>query len=264
MRKSTLFLLIIFIFTIFAYFHQQQANIATPKPAKPQVHIYKDALSGKDYITTNNYANLKLEYYYYISGNVVKHKILRPPYLIMVTGLSGSGEAFVSQDFIDFAEQEGFVIIAPTFIFDDKNWDNETSYQFPEVWSGSAMNDIINSFDKKHNILPAGLYMLGFSAGAQFVSRYSLLFPDYVKACAVNSAGGIDEPQKYQDTKFYVAIGLHDEDFRIEIAHIFYSSASKQGIDVTYKEYPIEHDFSPDEIKDELAFFHRVKNNGRK
>lgn len=216
-------------------------------------------ISGTDSVPTSNYANPQLNYFYYIPQSVLQNKQQRYPYLILVPKLGGQGQEFTSQAFKDFAEQQGFVIIAPSFIFDEKNFDRKTSYQYPAAWSGQALNDILNSFDEKQGLKPSRLYMLGFSAGAQFVLRYSLLYPDYVTACAVNAAGEADNPTKYQATKFYIAVGSKDIADRKQTAQNFYKAAQQQKIDATYKEYPnIAHQISDDEIKDELNFFNQI------
>lgn len=228
-------------------------------PANSNQTAIGNAISGNDSISTTNYANTQLNYFYYIPQSVLQSKGQRHPYLILVPGLGGQGQDFATQAFTNFADTNGFVIIAPSFVEDTKNFDSQTSYQFPKAWSGKALNDILNSFDSKQGLMPSRLYMLGFSAGAQFVSRYALLYPDYVTACAFNAAGGTDNPTKYQATKFYVAVGANDEAGRKQTAQDFYSSALQQKIDATYKEYPnIAHQISDAEISDELNFFSQI------
>lgn len=218
-----------------------------------------NAISGRDSVATDNYSNLTLSYFYYIPQSVLQTKGQRHPYLILVPGLGEDGQGFVTQVFTNFADTYGFVIIAPSFMLDDKNVQSKTSYQYPQAWSGKALNDIFNSFDSKQGMMPSRLYMLGVSAGAQFVLRYSLLYPDYVTACAVNATEEFDNPTKYQATKFYIAVYAHDEVNRKQIAQNFYNLALQQKIDATYKEYPnVVNQVSADEINDELAFFGRI------
>lgn len=253
-------LLFVFILLLAIYFTNFFPAKGTNSTQNTPV-IADDSKAGTDSIATSNYANPSLNYYYYIPKKVANNNIRKAPFLIMVPGLSGSGEGFVSQPFKDFAKREGFVIIAPTFIEDSNNWESRTSYQYPSAWSGQAMNKIINQFAAKENLAPDGVYMLGFSAGAQFVSRYSLLYPNFVTACAVNSAGGIDDPMQYQNTKIYVVIGTNDEDVRKQTAQKFYNSAKQKGIEITYKEYNIGYEYTQEEANDELAFFMKVKND---
>lgn len=260
MRKSTLFLIIfltVFLYFYFSWYNKQvsASNTLDPKP------IPDDSISKVDFVTTDNYANPQLSYYYYIPKKIIQGKNRSVPYLIMVPGLSGRGEDFVSQQFKDFAKKEGFVILAPSFVEDSNNGESQTSYQYPAAWSGAAMNKIMNAFDANQNLEPSRLYLLGFSAGAQFVERYSMLFPDYITACAVNSAGGMDMPVRNQPTKFFVAVGSQDIDDRKKVALDFYNTGQKLGMNVIYKQYNISHEFSDEEIKDELDFFRTVKNS---
>ena len=235
------------------------ANPTSNPTSSINTPVVDNSISQVDSIPTSNYANPQLSYFYYIPQSVLQNKQARHPYLIMVPGLNGQGQDFANQTFKDFANREGFIIIAPSFVFDEKNWEGKTSYQYPSAWSGKAFNDIFNSFDSKQGMMPSRIYMLGFSAGAQFVARYALLYPDYVTACAVNAAGETDDPSKYQATKFYVAVGSQDEDDRKQAAQNFYTLAQKLGIDVTFKQYDnIGHQISDQEISDELAFFSKI------
>lgn len=239
-----------------------QSNQAT---AQPQINppLTKDAISGTDSITTSNYANQTLSYFYYIPQNVMQNKQARHPYLILVPDLSTRGEDFTTQVFKDFANQNNFVIISPSFVFDQKNWQNKTSYQYPAVWSGQAMNDILNSFDTKQGLKPSRIYMLGFSAGAQFALRYSLLYPDYITACVIIAAGEVDMPTKYQATKFLISVGDQDEQDRINKARDFYYAADAQKIDIYYKEYKsIAHQLSDEEINDAFTMFSKINEVG--
>lgn len=242
---------------------QQTTPAQTAQQAPPAANtsqtVADTALSGTDSISTSNYANQTLSYFYYIPQSVAQNRQTRYPYLILIPGIGRQGQDFTTQTFKDFANQYGFVILAPSFIFDEKNSPNKTSYQYPAAWSGRALNDILNSFDSKQGLLPSQIYMLGFSTGAQFVSRYALLYPDYVTACAVNAAGEVDPPTKYQDTKFYIAVGSQDAADRKQTAQKFYNLLLQQKINTTYKEYPnVAHQISDEEIKDELNFFSSI------
>lgn len=271
---SILFIIVSLIFGELNKEPNADIKKATSKQAKsqnqatqPQINppLTNNATSGTDSITTSNYANQTLSYFYYIPQNVMQNKQVRPPYLILVPGLSGRGEDFTTQVFKDFANQNGFVIIAPSFVFDQKNWENKTSYQYPAVWSGKAMNDILNSFDTKQGLKPSRIYMLGFSAGAQFALRYSLLYPDYVTACSIIAAGEADMPTQYQATKFLIAVGDQDEQDRINKARDFYYAATAQKIDIYYKEYKnIAHQLADEEINDSFLMFSKINEVGDK
>lgn len=254
----------------------KKADLKKETPIQPQQSTQKtpqqlpdsqptNAISGVDSITTTNYANQILSYFYYIPVNVALNKQQRHPYLILVSGLGSRGEDFTTQVFKDFANQNGFIILAPSFTFDQKNWQGKTSYQYPAAWSGRALNDILNSFMAKQGLKPSRIYMLGFSAGAQFALRYALLYPDYVTACSIIAAGEVDMPMTYQATKFLIAIGDQDEQDRKQKAIDFYNAATAQKIDIYYKEYKnIAHQLSDEEINDSFSMFSKINEAGDK
>lgn len=233
------------------------------KPVHIELKSFEDkiSVSGIDFIYTQNYANPKLGYYYYIPKSIKKNKVQKAPFLIMVPGLSGNGQDFVTQPYKDFAQKKGFIIIAPSFMEDDKNWNSETSYQYPIAWSGKAFNNILSDFSTKQNIHPKGLYLFGISAGAQFAERYALLYPKDVTACFLCAPGGVTLPTTKQKTKFIISVGNKDENVRKQAAYKFYKTAKTLGINVKYKEYNIGHGLSDKQIHDSIVFFRSANRN---
>ncbi len=65
------------------------------------------AQEGVDVISTNNYANLSLEYYYYIPAQASKTPFVSYPLMVMVPGLSGQGSVLVNQEFCEAAKRYG-------------------------------------------------------------------------------------------------------------------------------------------------------------
>lgn len=235
----------------------------TTPPADTNQPVADTAISGTDSITTNNYANQTLSYFYYIPQNVLQNKQARHPYLILVSGLNGQGQDFTTQTFKDFANQYGFVILAPSFTFDEKNSPSKTSYQYPIAWSGKALNDILNSFMAKQGLKPSRLYMLGFSTGAQFALRYSMLYPDYVTACVIISTEDADMPTTYQATRFLVSVGTQDEQNMKQKSIDFYNAATAKKINIGYKEYNnTKNQLSNEEIQDALLLFEKINEAG--
>lgn len=229
-------------------------------PNTPTIEeLRDDALDSSDYILTDNYANLKLKYHYYIPNSILKNKNLSYPLIVAVPGLSGGGESLLTPEFKDFAQKEGFGIVAPTFIEDTNNFDSQKSYQYPAAWSGDAMIRIIKALESK-GIRSSKLYLFGFSAGAQFVSRFSLIHPEMVAACAMNSSGARVAPTTNNGVKYYIAIGNQDTPYRIENAEMFYKASKQFNIPVVYKQYNEGHTYGNEQILDELNFFKKVKN----
>lgn len=224
------------------------------KESEPKRDRFYKRIEGTDFITTNNYANTKLEFYYYIPYKVIEDSHKTHPLLVCVPPLSVRGAAFVGLPFKVFAEHEGFVIVAPSFKYDEKNWSSKRSYHFPSAWSGEALIKIINKLKKKHNLRFSKFYLYGFSAGAQFVLRFALWKPQLCAACVAHGSGGAIVPSKWVRVKFYVSVGKGDKS-RIDKAEGFYNAAKKLDIDVIYRQYEGGHFVPISQISDSLKFF---------
>ncbi|MFC2028078.1 alpha/beta hydrolase [Chloroflexota bacterium] len=212
---------------------------------------------GSDSIQTDNYANKKLNYFYYIPSTIAANPDHAYPLLVMIPGLSGRGEDFVSRNTKLFADTEGFMIIAPSFTWDEVNWDSNESYQYPSVWSGDALLEIIDQFEAQNDVKVSTLYLLGYSAGAQFALRFCVWKPQLCTACAAHASGGKVFLSEYIDVAFFVTVGKQDQDFRISNFDSFCSKAKNLGIDVECKQYSTGHSISAYQIQDSLDFIAR-------
>lgn len=219
----------------------------------------QEKIEGISSIETDNYANKVLNFYYYIPQKIIKEKDKEYPILGCIPFLSGRGEEFVLPIFKDFAEEEGFVIVSPSFVFDEKNWEVQRSYQYPSAWSGEALLGIIEKVKNLFGLNISKFYLYGFSAGAQFSLRFALWKPQLCAAVSAHAGGGTVIPEKYVDVKFFVSVGREDKK-RIEIVENFYKKAKELGIDVTYRKYFGGHILPVYQIRDSLEFFRKVKN----
>jgi poly(3-hydroxybutyrate) depolymerase len=216
-----------------------------------------EAIALRGTVPTVDITNRTLEYYYYIPPDSVG--VPQMPVLILVPGLSGSGRLFVLGRWRKFARENGFAVVSPSFRFNTDDWQNQRSYQFPTIWSGQAMLDILDSVEKIAPIDKHSLYLFGFSAGAQYVHRFALLYPEHCKAVAAHAPGGITYPHKFVPVKFFVTVGQEDKD-RIEGARHFADSCKSFDISVDYKEYPgVGHALCEDAINKSLDLFVTVK-----
>jgi dienelactone hydrolase len=209
---------------------------------------------GTGSIETTNYANSTLGFYYLIPDGVGS----RCPMLICVPPLSGRGEDCVTPAFKEFAEREGFAILAPSFVFDSQNWDVKQSYQYPSAWSGEALLAMIEWLKENQGIEPEGLYLHGFSAGAQFALRFALWRPTLCVACSAHGGGGTVVPEDRVEVRFLVTIG-EDDVKRLDKARAFRDAAEDLEIDTEYKEYPGGHALPPKQIEESLEFFSRCR-----
>jgi dienelactone hydrolase len=220
--------------------------------------VSEKPIEGVDFVSTSNYANSRLEFYYYIPPKVLKNEQQANPALICIPPLSGRGEGFVSPVIKDFANEEGFIIIAPSFVWDQNNWAAKTSYQYPEAWSGYALLDIIDKVKSAHGLSISKLYLYGFSAGAQFATRFSLWRPNLCVACAAHAGGGTIDVRDKVYVKFFVSVGRDDAE-RIPKVEAFVNTAQRLGIEVAYRQYDGGHNLPPQQIQDSLRFFRDVK-----
>lgn len=181
------------------------------------------------------YQNKKLEYAYYVPKSLKPQKNIEA--VILVPGLNGKGDSILDQTWINYAEQKNKIIIAPSFVFEgEKAFQTEKSYQYPKAWSGGALKAVLKQFsDKGYHI--SSLYMMGFSAGAQFVARYAFLYPQQVKKCAIIASGGNDKITKRVPVKFFYGIGKNDASHRRSFADTFEKEAKSKHISVIKKEY---------------------------
>lgn len=214
-------------------------------------------IEGIDFIETKNYANKKLSFYYYIPHGAPEKIKGIDTLLILVPPLSGDGKNFTTDEFKRFANDNNFMIIAPSFKWDEKNWNSQTSYQYPDAWSGQALENIINKIKKDYDLNLSKYYLFGFSAGSQFALRFCVLKPELCTACASHGSGGTVLPNKKIDTKFFVTVGKSDST-RIEKSKIFCEVAQKYKIKATYKEYNQGHSLSQDQMNDSIKFFKKL------
>ena len=215
------------------------------------------AMSVTDYVSTLNSANLKVRFYYYIPEMLMNSQTSYP-LIVTVPGMDGNGEEAVYEELKNLADTKGYAILAPTFRHNEYDFNHEESYQYPAAWSGAALNSMLYKA-KSNGLNYSKLYLIGFSAGGQFVSRYSLLYPDKIEACAILSSGGRVKPTQKTNVKYFIGIGTDDIDYRKENAEIFQNAAVNLGIPVIYKEYPFGHDISSSEINDVVDFFENVR-----
>ncbi|MFH1613130.1 MAG: hypothetical protein ABIB46_05360 [bacterium] len=178
------------------------------------------------------------------------------PVLIAFPGLSGSGIQFISPRWAKFSEENGFVIISPSFQFNREDWEKRKSYQYPNIWSGNVLLKIIDEVGKKVKISKNELYLFGFSAGAQFAHRFALWKPEMCKAVAAHALGGVTLPEKWIPVKFLLTIGGKDIMDRKENVSRFTEACKNLNISVVFNEYPgIGHTLIEDQIEMSLKFF---------
>ncbi len=214
---------------------------------------------GLGFILTDNYENRELFYYYYIPKKVVSDK--KTDILVYVSGLSGGWWDFSMEEIKRLVDEEGMIVVSPSFSYDEANWENRQSYQYPEVWSGQALLNILEKMTNTNKIQIGKLYFIGYAAGAQFVMRFSLWTPEMCVACVGHASGGQIVPKARNQVKYFVGIGKQDSSDRISNMKIFRNVAESLGIVVVYKEYEIGHSLTHIQILDSIKFIKEALQN---
>lgn len=119
---------------------------------------------------------------------------LGQPAQILVTmhGMGDNGQNFC-QSMIPVAERNGWIIVSPTFKYQDyKNADNTLQDDLTFL---PKLAGILDGIPARVGIPTRNKVLLfGFSRGGQAVHRFATLYPERVAAVAVNSAGAYTLP----------------------------------------------------------------------
>jgi len=164
----------------------------------------------------------------------------------------------------EFSKKNQVAILGLGFLFDANDWDDKTSYQYAQAWSGDALIKILDRLSKQHPLNTDELYLFGISAGAQFSVRFALMAPEKTKAVAVHAAGGYDLPREFIKTKFLITVGEFDDEeiSRVQWAKYFIQGAKEKGIDVQFKIIEdIAHRQTEQQNELSRKFFENVLNN---
>lgn len=149
----------------------------------------------------------KTTYFVYIPESAKVHHPTGLPLTVIVHDTNSDAHRYLGY-FVDEAEEYGTALIAP--LFDDEEFRH---YQFiyyegldiekeirGRFRSDLRLNDILDDFSKANPYLNIKKFsMYGFSGGAQFTMRYSLLYPYKIKKAAVVSPGSYMFPDSTQE-----------------------------------------------------------------
>lgn len=232
------------------------------KPVKSEPEVQKLAKSTvkSNYVNTSNSTNSMVEFFYYVPSNIKNSSGY--PIIFYLPGLGGDGKSMLHEGKQNFADKNGFAIASITFKFNQRDFDKNMSYQYPSAWSAKAFHDILAKL-KNSGVAYKDVYIVGFSAGGQFASRFAIENPGFLKGCAILSSGARVIPDKPNSTRFFFAVGANDEKYRVDNQSKFVDAAKKQNIDVVGKVYPkMGHETSEQEDKDVEQFI--LQTNSKK
>jgi len=138
-----------------------------------------------------------LTYYLYIPLS----SKLDAPVFITVHGIKRQANKHVSL-FASFAEQYECIVIAPYFPKDRFNGYQRLGINGKGERADLALDDIIAEVKVLTGANTEKLYMFGYSGGAQFVNRYTMIYPYRVARIVLAAAGWYTYPDILRDYPF--------------------------------------------------------------
>lgn len=164
----------------------------------------------------------------------------RLPVLVCTDGVPSDGARFMEPPWKRFADAHGIAVLSLGFTFVAEDWEIKRSYQYPQAWSGRALRLVLRRLARSRPLDPRRLYLFGVSAGAQFSTRFALLYPRLVRAVAAHAAGGYNRPPRGVGFPILLTVGERDEGevTRVSMAKAFARSAKRKGIDISLEIVP--------------------------
>jgi predicted esterase len=163
----------------------------TPVPVLDSAHTAQEGLDSNPGFYEFPYADSK--FYVHMPPAPPANRALQ--IVVAIHGMGGNGVDF-GQPLITYADQYGFVLVAPTMKYDPNYVDpgkvaTNDEELLPELHSLVQALPGIIGFPVNPQVM-----LFGFSRGAQIVHRFALFYPEQVKAVALMSAGSYTLPYR--------------------------------------------------------------------
>jgi poly(3-hydroxybutyrate) depolymerase len=130
-----------------------------------------------------------------------------PEVLVLVHGTPQEGATpeasaeYLASSWVDFAEEQGFILIAPTFNqqdFSSRLGDHAMSgYRGlfgREIGADGWVQRLVGAYQEALGSAGKPFYLYGHSAGGQFTGRFLVTHPESVKAAVISSAATYPQP----------------------------------------------------------------------
>jgi phospholipase/carboxylesterase len=111
---------------------------------------------------------------------------------------------------------------------------------------------------------PGNILLGGFSQGGGVTLRFGLPHPEAFKALMVLSGAFRESDQQLvqlpaeRTQPIFVAHGTNDAVLEVAMGRSTKAYLENEGYPVTYREYPMAHEISPQEIKDIIPWLHEA------
>ena len=167
---------------------------STSVPAPPTVHEPGQLTKGEDVFGA---------FYTYVPTTVPD----KPEILVLVHGTPPKDETaeanaeYYITNWIDFAEEHGYILIAPAFNqedFSSRRGDHALSgYRGlfgREIGADEWVLRLVNAHQRVFGSANERFYLYGHSAGGQFTGRFLVTHPTFVKKAVITSAATYPQP----------------------------------------------------------------------
>lgn len=123
-----------------------------------------------------------------------------------------------------YADEHGYVLLCPELADSDG--------RLHQLRGSARLLEIIGRVYELHTLQPR-MFLVGFSAGGQFIHGYAFMNPGYVVGVSVIAAGNVYEPpQAGRQIPFVVIVGENDNPGNVENAHRLAQSLMARGYPV--------------------------------
>jgi len=172
------------------------------------------------------------------------------PLFIGIHGAGGTGRD-CWESWQEFADDYGFILVCPSLADETGGW--------LQADGEEKLTNIINSVYREANIRNK-VFLVGFSAGAQFVQGFAFSHARFVSGVSVlSSANFYSPPANTRSLPFLVIVGEIDNDSRVEGARQFADNLRSLGYYSQFHLLPnVAHEMSPEARNITIAFFKRV------
>ncbi|MFH0856102.1 MAG: dienelactone hydrolase family protein [Candidatus Omnitrophota bacterium] len=151
------------------------------------------------------------------------------PVLVAIHWYSGTAEQQINEwGFL--AQKDSYILICPQF---------SEGYQRLAGEEDQKLVAIIDAVSSEFSVDKENIYLVGFSAGAQFALRFTYKHP-FLKAVCILSPGAFDPPprnKQLKSVKYFLGVG--EKDPRLSTVRKLYNVLDKGGFDVSFESYPL-------------------------
>src|SRR5262245_60464739 len=109
---------------------------------------------AKEVVVTHNGSPQSVTYDYYVPPHKRGERL---GVLVCTGGLPMDGDKYLRSDtrecfgskWKDFADEHHLLILGLGFLFMAEDWPNQESYQYAQVWSGRALDEVLKRLEKE-------------------------------------------------------------------------------------------------------------------